>query len=63
MIHIKGLSKEYKDFKALDSIDLQIAKGEFVYLVGPSGAGKTTLLKMIFSSAFFLVKVSTLKPY
>ncbi len=52
MIHIKGLTKQYKDFVALDSIDLQIAKGEFVYLVGPSGAGKTTLLNMIFYSDF-----------
>lgn len=35
---------------ALKNIDLSIAKGEFVFLTGPSGAGKTTLFKMI--SAF-----------
>ena len=33
--------------RVLDGIDLWIAKGEFVSLVGPSGAGKTTLLRII----------------
>src|SRR5262249_41792976 len=33
--------------KAIDSLDLEIAEGEFVVLVGPSGCGKSTLLRMI----------------
>jgi len=34
-------------FKAVDSLDLEIADGEFLVLVGPSGCGKTTALRMI----------------
>ena len=47
MIAIKQLTKRYGDFTALSSIDLSIAKGEFVTLLGPSGSGKSTLLNMI----------------
>jgi cell division transport system ATP-binding protein len=37
-----------RDVEALVDINLQIEKGEFVFLVGPSGAGKTTLLRLLF---------------
>ena len=37
-----------RDVEALVDINLQVEKGEFVFLVGPSGAGKTTLLRLIF---------------
>ncbi|MGC8685794.1 MAG: cell division ATP-binding protein FtsE, partial [bacterium] len=33
---------------ALEDINIQVEKGEFVFITGPSGAGKTTLLKLIF---------------
>src|SRR5690606_3945656 len=41
------ISKNFGQFKAVDSASLLIGEGEFLSLVGPSGSGKTTLLSMI----------------
>ena len=46
-LSVRGLSKFFGAFQALKSIDLDIAKGEFVCFLGPSGCGKTTLLRAI----------------
>src|SRR6478735_8522619 len=46
-IHIKHVSKNFGDFKALDSINIDIQTGELVALLGPSGSGKTSLLRII----------------
>jgi cell division transport system ATP-binding protein len=48
MIQLFHVSKSYDRRPALQDINLQIRKGEFVLLMGPSGAGKTTLLKLLF---------------
>ncbi len=42
-----GLTKAYGDFKAVDDLDMEVRKGEFLGLLGPNGAGKTTVLKSI----------------
>jgi cell division transport system ATP-binding protein len=48
MIQLFNVGKTYsREQAALADINLQIEKGEFVYLTGPSGAGKSTLLKLI----------------
>ena len=47
-IQIKNIRKEYSDGNvAVNNINLEIKKGEFVTILGPSGCGKTTLLKML----------------
>jgi len=46
-IRLAGVSKSFGDVVAVDSIDLEIARGEFFTLLGPSGSGKTTTLRMI----------------
>ncbi|NYB27928.1 MAG: ABC transporter ATP-binding protein [Methanobacteriaceae archaeon] len=49
VIEIHNLQKTYDKgkIKALNGIDLEIKKGEFISIMGPSGSGKSTLLNMI----------------
>ncbi|WP_417741943.1 amino acid ABC transporter ATP-binding protein [Salipiger sp.] len=47
MISIRGLSKSFNGTAVLDGIDLDIAEGERVVVIGPSGTGKSTLLRSL----------------
>lgn len=47
IIKIKDVSKFFGEKVALDHINLNIKKGEFVTILGPSGCGKTTLLRLL----------------
>jgi ABC-2 type transport system ATP-binding protein len=48
IISVAGLSKTYASgFRALNSVDLEIRRGEIFALLGPNGAGKTTLISII----------------
>ncbi len=47
MIQAKGIHKFYDQLQVLKGVDLHIAKGEIVSIVGASGAGKTTLLQIL----------------
>lgn len=47
VLKTNNLSKKYKDFIALDNININIRKGDIYGLIGRNGAGKTTLMKII----------------
>ncbi|QPC42809.1 ABC transporter ATP-binding protein [Kaustia mangrovi] len=46
-VSVRGVSKLFGSFKALDDISIEFADGGFYGLLGPSGSGKTTLLRLI----------------
>jgi len=47
MIELKGITKNFGVFRAVDNLNLTVNKGEIFGFLGPNGAGKTTTIKMI----------------
>lgn len=47
IVSIRNLHKQFGSFTALDGINLEIAEGEVVCIIGPSGSGKSTLIRCI----------------
>ncbi|NNN13428.1 MAG: ABC transporter ATP-binding protein [Acidimicrobiaceae bacterium] len=50
-IRTRGLTKRYRDFVALDDLDLQVEAGEVFGYLGPNGAGKTTTIRLLLGLA------------
>ncbi len=46
-IEVKGLTKRFGDFVAVDHVSFEVSEGELFGLLGPNGAGKTTLIRML----------------
>ena len=44
---IKGVTKKFGDFKAVDKVDLELLSKETLGIIGPNGAGKTTLVNLV----------------
>ncbi|MBK8206373.1 MAG: ATP-binding cassette domain-containing protein [Planctomycetes bacterium] len=47
MIEVKGITKYYGHFKALDGVSFHVDKGEVLGFLGPNGAGKSTTMKIL----------------
>jgi ABC-2 type transport system ATP-binding protein len=60
VIRARGLTKAYRNSRALDGVDFDIEAGRIVGLIGPNGAGKTTALKAILGLTGFSGELSVL---
>ncbi len=47
MVRLEGVRKRFGDLEVLRGVDLEVARGEVVCVIGPSGSGKSTLLRCI----------------
>jgi len=47
MLKVNNVGKKYGKFVALENIDLEVADGEFLAIMGPSGSGKSTLINIL----------------
>ncbi|KAB0671335.1 ABC transporter ATP-binding protein [Oryzomonas sagensis] len=46
-VSVRGLTRRFGDFTAVDAIDLEVAQGEIFGFLGPNGAGKSTTIRML----------------
>jgi spermidine/putrescine transport system ATP-binding protein len=46
-VELRNVTKRFDDVVAVDGLDLEVRRGEFLSLLGPSGCGKTTTLRLI----------------
>ncbi|MEO9167764.1 MAG: ATP-binding cassette domain-containing protein, partial [Aestuariivirga sp.] len=46
-VELRGVSKDFDNYRAVDNLSVTINPGEFFSFLGPSGCGKTTLLRMV----------------
>ena len=62
IIEIRNLKKSYDNdnIKALNGMNLEVKKGEFISIMGPSGSGKSTLLNMYKFRLSFIRAESTI---
>lgn len=51
-IEMKKLTKRYKNFTALDRVDIRVRRGDIYGLIGDNGAGKTHIAENCFRTAF-----------
>ena len=47
MLEVKGLTKRFRGFTAVDNVSFQIRSGEILGYLGPNGSGKSTTVKII----------------
>ncbi|MCA1389605.1 MULTISPECIES: ABC transporter ATP-binding protein [unclassified Bradyrhizobium] len=47
MLSLRGLTRRFGGLTAVDTIDLDLARGELISIIGPNGAGKTTLFNLV----------------
>jgi spermidine/putrescine transport system ATP-binding protein len=47
LVRLRGISKRYGEVRAVEHLDLDIHRSDFLAILGPSGCGKTTLLRII----------------
>ena len=46
-VHVRGLTRRFGDFTAVDGLDLDVREGEIFGFLGANGAGKTTAIRML----------------
>ncbi len=60
-LRTSGLCKDFRGFRAVDKVDLEVAEGSIHALVGPNGAGKTTLFNLL--SGFLSVSAGRIQLF